>query len=107
MPRDASFAVAVIGQPRPKCLIGAKTLTPCVVQDVDEFERALGPELVAFSLLLKRVLDLHPQARSRLLLMLVSVLVSVAGANPFVLFDLTWLITSSPFAHLICAGSFA
>ena len=59
MPCDAICTVAVLAQPRPKCLIGAKTLT-CVVQDVDEFERALGPELVAFSLLLKRVLDLHP-----------------------------------------------
>jgi hypothetical protein len=56
--RDAIFTVVVIDQPRPECLI-TKALT-CIVQDVDEFERAFDPELVAFSLLLQSVLDLRP-----------------------------------------------
>ena len=58
VPRDAIFAIAVLDQPRPECLI-AKAPT-CIVQNVDEFEGAFDPEIVAFSLLLESVLDLHP-----------------------------------------------
>jgi hypothetical protein len=57
VPRDA-IAIAAIAQPRPEFLI-AKALT-CIVQDVDEFERAFNPKIVAFSLLLQTVFDLPP-----------------------------------------------
>jgi len=63
LPLDASFAIAVVVQPRPECFIGAKAIA-CIVQDVDEFERAFDPKLFAFVLLLKSVLDLsHDRCR--------------------------------------------
>src|SRR5262249_14976673 len=46
-------------QPSPKGLVRNEALT-CIVQDVDELECAINPELAAFSLLLKSVLDLRP-----------------------------------------------
>ena len=64
MPRDAIFTVAVIGQPRPECLIGTNVLT-CIVQDVDEFERAFNPELMTFILLLQTVLECSSPKRGR------------------------------------------
>jgi len=59
VPRDAILAIAVLGQLLSKCLVRAKAIT-CIVQDVDEFERAFDPEVVAFSLSLQTVLDFHP-----------------------------------------------
>src|SRR5215813_12569132 len=58
VPRDA-IAIAAIAQPCPKCFIRAKAIT-CIVQDVDELERALNPELAALGFLLLTVFNLPP-----------------------------------------------
>jgi hypothetical protein len=58
VPCDAIFAVPVVGQPRPECLI-TKAL-PRIVEYVDEFERTLNPQLPTFGLLLQSVFDFRP-----------------------------------------------